>query len=225
MEDEKPKAIDIFVIAVWILIALAIIFSLFDVSKIPNAQLFVQLLAACITGGSVYFASQAVRIANEGLNRARAERKEELLHKKPYFTYLKGEMGESEDEEHLDYIEVSFKNVGVHPAGNMVVRAVVLVEGAYESWTQELSMEYVNDVASGFNLEFNLGGLSLSLDEESHYIMFELKYIDALTEEDFEQKFYLGWVGFHENRKGRVYPISKGIFLRIEKWFRPVSVP
>lgn len=196
MENPKNDFPSFIVIGIWVLIGLAIIFSLFDASKLKNVELYVQLVAVLVTIGTVYFAYRAVQVANEELNQGRADRKEELFFKRPYLSFLDGTMGNhpSKEEGVQSYINARFKNVGVNPAAEVEAKVNILNSDLGVEYSFDTSL--ANDIPSGFEFQTNRGGFYLNAHQETDnfFIQITIQYTDAILNDTYTQRYYLKWV-------------------------------
>ena len=156
-----------------------------DKNGAGTVLLIIQIISTVAAAASALAAMQAAKLSYQSLRQTQADRKEELLHKRPYFTFLKGKMGETGDDEDTDFVQAVFKNVGVHPAANITATAVILNDTPYEFTKNILTVNPVNDVPSQFNFEFNRADYFLVRNADQFYVLFTITYMDALINENF----------------------------------------
>lgn len=220
MEPEKPKDIPKGVWIFWGIIGFLVILRLIPWPKAMNNALTFTLnaLTALGTLGAAIFAYLTVR-------QARIERSEDRSNRKPYFSFVEGEIGEAafeEDEEgKTDYIKVIFKQVGTNPAADVSAKVAILkdVDNGFIN-PVILDHQEVNDIAANFELKINQGGFGL-FNHGYHYVIVKLKYTDAIYSTELNQTSYLAWPGLGpDDTKNKLYagtPQSKHLALVLLK--------
>jgi hypothetical protein len=129
----------------------------------------------------------------------RNERQEERSNRRPYFSFVDGEMGKAVDDDaqygESGYIRVKLRQVGTNPAYDLTVNASLLMDVDNGFANEEVISRAVNDIASGFDYDFNRGGLHIDITQH-HYVVLELDYYDAVYRVRFPpQHFFLQWNG------------------------------
>lgn len=150
----------------------------------------------------------------------RHERSEERFYRRPYFSFIEGEIGKALDDEaqygESEYIRIKCRQVGTNPATLLTVTASILmpVDNGFVS-PVVVDFRPVNDVASGFDSELNRGGLFLADRTQHHYVVLELEYFDAIFNFRFNQTFYLQWNGLdpynESDTSDRLYSITREV--------------
>jgi hypothetical protein len=166
---------------------------------------FVSAAAGVLAGVAAYL---AVRLARD-------TRREERFNRRPYFSYIKGEMGKYHDEEedqYNDYIKIVAKQVGINPAADLTGTATIMMPLDTNDDFVPLVQIYraVNDIAAGEEFQFAIYGFRLPSRGRHHYVVFDLVYFDAIYRTSFSQQIYLQWSGLYEdNDKASLYPITR----------------
>lgn len=193
-ESQSPSHVPVGVWIFWIvivLVALGWVFSR-DTDGSKPVLLITQLIATVATAVSALAAMWAARLSYRSLMQTQADRKEEVLSRRPYFTFIEGRLGEQVGDEPSSFVESLFINVGVHPAGDITGHAVFITDLPYGYDVQVITYNPVGDVPSHQQFKFSMAGFDLPDTQDNwHYVVFILHYIDAVTKGQFEQIFYL----------------------------------
>ena len=177
-------------------------------NAINFAVSFISVLASAGAAVAAYLAVKELR----------DERKEERSNRKPYFSFISGEVGTAEDDEaqysHSGFVRAECRNVGTNPATDLTITVTFLMDVDNHFATEVATVRTVNDVASGFDYAINRGGLHIDTTQH-HYVVFELEYYDAIYGTRHHQTFYQQWNGldpYDETQTSRaLYPITREV--------------
>jgi hypothetical protein len=208
MESDKPKEVPKGVWIFWGAIGFLIIVRLIPwPNDMNNALTFVlNAITALGTLGAAIFAFLTVR-------QARIERIEDRSNRRPYFSFVEGELGESAFEEEdwgkTDYITLICKQIGTNPAADVSAKVAILKD-VDNGFIDPVILDHreVNDIAANFNLKVNQGGFSL-FNHGYHYVIVKLKYKDAIYSTELTQTIYLAWPGLSpDDINNPLYPMT-----------------
>ena len=214
--DSKPVPIGVWIFwaifAVLILIFLGSMFARFG-TALTFAANVISVLAAAGAAVAAYLA----------VSELRNERKEDRSNRKPYFSFIGGEVGKAEDDEaqygYSGFVRATCRNVGTNPAADLTVTVTLLMDVDNGFANEVATLRAVNDVASAFDYEINRGGLHIDTTRH-HYVVFELDYYDAIYGFRFQQTFYQQWNGldpFDESHTSNaVYPITREVKAHVQ---------
>ncbi len=194
VDNNQPKSINFIVIGIWVLIGLAVIFSLFDGSKIKNLELYVQLIAALATIGSVYFAYQAIRLSAKTSEEMRSDRELELANRKPEFRLMMDSIkrythGLAGEEVRYEF-EAGAQQLQVHPATLVTATAYLIDWELNKEPSPIFREENANDVHQLTSVWIKKDGLEANSPDKFTYLVFDISFQDKITGRKYNQTLY-----------------------------------
>lgn len=209
-EDEPKEPVPLGVWIFWSIVGAILIIiwilSIRDGDKVLDFIIkFVSAAAGVLAGVAAYL---AVRLARD-------TRREERFNRRPYFSYIKGEMGKYNDEEedqYNDFIKIFIKQVGKNPAADLTATATIMMPLDTSDDFIPLVQIYraVNDIAEGEEFKFAMYGFRLPSRGKHHYVVFDLEYFDAIYRRPLKQRIFLQWSGLYEdNDISPLYTITR----------------
>ena len=118
---------------------------------------------------------------------------------RPYFTLEKPSIGETHREPPYE-VSKSPKNIGGRPATNFIGKVLMIERpfdrGPYFTTTFALA----NDMSPGMLSTWHQDIKAMPSEVPFQYVVISMRYSDALTEQEYEQVFYLTWPGLKAGR-------------------------
>jgi hypothetical protein len=192
--NNRPKSIDAIVIGIWVLLGLALVFSLFDATKIRNLELYVQFVAALATVGSVYFAYRAIKLSAATAEELRKDKALELEFKKPEFQLITNSLEQynlglnSEGEARFTF-EAHAIQVGTHPATSVYATSYLL-DWELKKQPVILKEENANDIHQSSSIHIGKDSIVADKLDDLFFHIMAIQYRDKITGRKHLQVLY-----------------------------------
>ena len=123
---------------------------------------------------------------------------------RPYFTFIESPSLHLSEELSYEF-EFKFKNVGTHPATNLLSRTLVFEQQLLQKPILIDDYTVVNDIPKDTTTSLLLSLKSKGLFEEPnispHFIIISLRYADPIVHKSYNQTIYLKWAGVIARRQ------------------------